>query len=481
MIKYEDFCKVFCELEKRENLFALEFNGVKYWKYARYIICSFLAKKLFEYEISDFWMNPENKWRNNKYKHKYQKYTDAVFHNVNLTSKKDILLFTFPRRIKCDNKYVSPVTDEISLHLKRSSSIIEVPYCGGYYRPSPIRRIKYFDLWDDIFDEKNSYVPINRGQLSKQLLHIFEKEFDIKFTTDEKKVILLCINRCLMFRDELMARYKRIITKVSPKVVLYTMAYINEWVMLTEVLKEMDIPSVEILHGYVAENNMAYTYKEIGLDDALPDYIFAYSQIQKDSIKWGIPKERVRVVGNPWLEKRKKDFISESNIQREKKQIVFISGTLSSIEKYIVYMAENIDLDKYDITFKLHPEEYGCWNNIYKELPDSVKVVDNNENDIHYYLARADFVIGITSTALFEAAIYSAKIIVLEEDGWQNMDILLKAGRASCVHDFSELLLTVMDDTVQNSMSNTCFYAENAMENINNEIEKIITEREKGC
>lgn len=478
MISYDELCMRFCDLEKREDLFSLEFNGVKYWKYARYILCCFMQKKLKERKIPDFWMNPENELSNRKYTYRYQKFTDKLFHNVFLAREKDIMLFTFQRRVKYKSKYISPVTDEIAINLKRNACIIETPYCGGYYRPSPIRGIKYFDLWEGVYDGESNYVPINRGYLSKQLLHLFEREFEIKFTTDEKKTILLCINRCIMFRDEIMSRYRKMLTKVNPKVVLYTMSYINEWVMLTEVLREMGIPSVEILHGYVAENNMAYTYSEAGLNDALPDYIFAYSEAQKNAIKWGIPRERIRVVGNPWLEK-KKALISEQGIQKKKKQIVFISGAISSIEKYIVTLAEKIDQDKYDIIFKLHPEEYGCWEKIYKELPASVEVVDSNENDIHYYLARADVVIGITSTALFEAAIYSAKIIVLQEDGWFSMNILLKAGRASLVHDVRDLFSVISNDSVQETKKNSNFYAEHAIENVNNEIEKIIMKGKK--
>lgn len=480
MVEHVEFCDKFCEIERKYKLFDIEFNGVKYWKYARYYIYNVIWHNLYGI-IFPFWFDDKSEWKCSRYIHRYQKLTDILFHNINLSFKKDVLLFTFNRRIKSGKQYISPVTDEISMQLKRSHCIVESPYCGGYYRPTPIRGIKYFDVWDGVGDKSKEYKPINRGQLRKQLLSIFETEFNLKFTSEEKRILLTNINYYIMYRNDLMTKYRRIIKKVAPKMVLYTAAYIGDMVVLTEVLKELDIPSVEILHGFVAENNMAYTYAEIGLNDALPDYIFAYNQIQKDSIKWGLPKECVKVVGNPWLEKRKKNFISESNIQREKKQIVFISGAIPAIEKYIAYMAEKIDKDKYDIIFKLHPVEYGCWNNIYKKLPNSVEVVDNNENDIHYYLARADFVIGITSTALFEAAIYSAKIIVLEENSWQSMEILLKAGRASLVSNAQELFLSVTDDKCQDSQNNISFYAENAIENINNEIEKIITEREKGC
>ncbi len=389
-------------------------------------------------------------------------------------------MFTFQRRVKYKKKYISPVTDEISLHLQRSHCIIEEPYCGGYYRPVPIRGIKYFDVWEGVGNRTEEYVPINRGQLRKQLLHIFEQEFKVSFTQSEKKYIITNINYYIMYHDELVKNYKKIFSKIKPKVVMYTCSYVGIRVVLTEVSKELNIPCIEMLHGYVDDSCVAYNYAEVGMNDALPNYIFAYSQIQKDTLKWGIPKDHVRVVGNPWLEKRKNEFQIEGNAAKKKKTITFISSANPAIEKYLVSLAGHIDQDKYEIIFKLHPEEYAAWRMSYQNLPDNIKVIDNNEKDIHYYLANSDFVIGITSTALFEAAAYHADIYILEEESWQSMNILLNAGRASLVHNDQELYSCIMSCS-DNNVNKTCFYEENAIENINAQIEQIIREGERKC
>lgn len=480
-MEYTETCAKFCEIEARYNLFDLEFNGIRYWKYARYYVACILGQKIYGFSVP-FWLDTENPWKIPRYSHKYQKYTDAIFHNVNHTLEKDIMLFTFQRRVKYKKKYISPVTDEISLHLQRSHCIIEEPYCGGYYRPTPIRKIKYFDVWEGIGDETNVYTPINRGQLRKQLLRIFEQEYDILFTQSEKKNIISNLNYYIMYHDELVANYKKILSKVRPKVVIYTSSYIGIRVILTEVLKELKIPCIEILHGYVDDSNIAYHYAKEGLNDSLPDYIFAYSQIQKDILKWGIPKDCVRVVGNPWLEKRKKECLIDRKKEKERKIITFISSARPAIEKYLVKLAEQIDQDKYEIVFKLHPLEFDSWRMVYQNLPDYVRVIDNNEKDIHSYLANSDFVIGITSTALFEAAAYPADIFILEEESWQSMHILLQAGRATLVHNDDELYSCIMSSSEDKSEIKSCFWAENAIENINMEIEKIISrEGEKEC
>ena len=479
-MEYTEFCAKFCEIEARYKLFDLEFNEIKYWKYARYYVFNILGQKLYDLSVP-FWLDTENPWKLPRYSHQYQKYTDAIFHNVNLTSEKDIMLFTFQRRVKYKKKFISPVTDEISLHLQRSHCIIEEPYCEGYYRPTPIRNIKYYDVWEGIGDETKVYTPINRGQLRKQLLHTFEQEYDITFTQSEKKNIISNLNYYIMYHDELVAKYMKILSRIRPKVVIYTSSYIGIRVVLTEVLKELNIPCIEILHGYVDDNCIAYNYSETGMNDSLPDYIFAYSQVQKDTLNWGIPRDHIRGVGNPWLEKRSKKFLAERGEKRNKKRITFISSANPAIEKYLVHLADHIDQDDYEIIFKLHPEEYALWKKVYQDLPDHVKVIDNNDKDIHYYLANSDFVAGITSTALFEAAVYPVQIYILAEESWQSMHILLNAGRASLIQDCRELYSSIMNDQNKNNKIDCNFYAENAIDNINTEIEKIIREGEKEC
>lgn len=475
-----ELCSKFCKFEKRENLFLLESNGIRYWKYARYIMIELLRFKLFG-KIVPRWFNPENKPVNHKYQYNYQKYTDAFFHNVKLSSHKDILLFSFPRRVKCDNKYVSPVTDEICVSLKRSTCVVETPYDGGYYRPSSIRGIKYFDPWAHIEDEKETYTPINRRQLRKEILCSFEKEFDIHFTAEEKKGLLFNLNYCIMFRDDLMARYKKIISKVTPKVVLYTMANVSEWIILTETLKELGIPSVELLHGYVDDINIVYNYAEVGLNDVLPDYIFVFSQIQKDIIKWGIPKKNIRVVGWPWLEKKKNEVSAYVDKQKRKKTILFISCGSPVMAKYIKILAKELDKSKFEIIFKLHPTEYGAWKEQYPDMPDNIQVIDNNEHDIYFYFSKSDIVAGIVSTALYEAAIFPVPIYILAEDMHERMNILLKSERAVLVHDETELLSCILNGSEKKYKTDVSFFAEHAIENINYEIEKIIIERGKEC
>lgn len=482
MLNQNDFCKRFCELEESHKLFDVEFNGITYWKHARYFVLNMIRYKLYGTNVP-FWFDNDKRdtWKLSKYTHEYQKLTDKLFHNINLCTQKDVLLFSSSRRVKDGKKYVSPMTDEISLRLERSHCILEAPYCGGYYRPALVKGIKYFDVWNGVGEDTKLRAPLNRGRFRKQILKIFEDEFGIEFTNEEKKILLVNINYYIMYRNDLINNYKKIIKKIAPKVVLYTCAYIGDMVVLTEALKEMNIPSIELLHGYVEDTTVPYNYSNINLNDALPDYIFAFSQIQKDIIHWGIPKKNVRVVGWPWLEKKKNELSVDVDRQKKKKTILFISSGNPVIAKYVDVLSRELDQNQYEIILKLHPTEFVAWKEQYHNLPDAVQVIDNNEHDIYFYFAKSDIVIGIVSTALYEAAIYPVPIFILAEDMYERMNILLRSGRAELVHDETALLSCVTKESGGNYKMDAAFFAEHAMENINNEIENIITERGKSC
>lgn len=472
---YEQLCRKICEIETSYDLFHLSFHDVAYWKYARYYVYRILLHKFFG--IHTPWLEKKNGIEYKEQPHFIPKFTDPIFHSEDSTVSGDILMFTFNRRARQGKLYVSSVTDEIALNLEVSNCIVEVPFNNGYYQPVPIKDIKYFDPWEGVGsgDGQKPYNYINRGTLRRQLLQIFEKEFDISFSLEEKNILTTNINYFIMYRQELMANYRSVIQKVNPKLVLLTTSYIGEWVVLVELLKELKIPSIEILHGYVDDNYLPYNYQKKGMNDAQPDYIFVYSQLQKDQVNWGIPYDHIRITGYPEGEKRSRELLAHP-LKRNKKRITFISNMVQVMEKYLNVLAENINLAEYEILFKLHPNEYTCWNEIYKNLSQCVQVIDHNKYDIHYYLANSDIVVGINSTALFEATFYPVDIYILQEDSYQNMNLLIRSGAATLVCGSPALLSCIYENSAGKSSNNDNIFRKNSINNVNSEIERILGE-----
>lgn len=319
-------------------------------------------------------------------------------------------------------------------------------------------------------------------ELEARLFHIFEAEFAVAFTDQEKEILCTNINYYVMYRDELLENYKKLLYYIRPKVVLYAESFTGEKVVLTEALKEIKIPCIEILHGYMTDNTVEYNYLETGINNALPDYIFTYSQVQKDIIRWGIPKDHVRVVGHPWLEKRKRELLQcNFDKNKSKKVVTFISNANLSIIKYLTFVADLLDPDKYELKLKLHPTEI---QENYQDLPDSIEIIYGNRadvQDIHYYLAKSDIVVGIASTALYEAAIYPVEIFVLQESEFEIMNLMLESERATLVNSPEQLYEFVISESRQKSSESMNFFATNAIDHINKQINMIIEETKKVC
>lgn len=109
-----------------------------------------------------------------------------------------------------------------------------------------------------------------------------------------------------------------------------------------------------------------------------------------------------------------------------------------------------------------------------KEL--EISYTPEEKGILTYYLANSDIVAGINSTALFEATFYPVDLYILQEDSYQNMNLLLKSGAATLVSDSHELLSCIYENGAGKSSNNDIIFRKNSIKNINSEIERILGE-----
>ena len=81
------------------------------------------------------------------------------------------------------------------------------------------------------------------------------------------------------------------------------------------------------------------------------------------TVSWGISLDNIRVAGYPEGERRAAELLADSR-NRDSIRITFISSMAPAIEKYINILADNLDMKKYEILFKLHPNEYTSWREL---------------------------------------------------------------------------------------------------------------------
>jgi hypothetical protein len=71
-------------------------------------------------------------------------------------------------------------------------------------------------------------------------------------------------------------------------------------------------------------------------------------------------------------------------------------------------------------------------------VPSNLLLADPKANTLEM-MARSEFVLGVYTTALFEAFALGCKVGVLAFSGWHHIRALVERGDATLIHDLAEL------------------------------------------
>ena len=152
-----------------------------------------------------------------------------------------------------------------------------------------------------------------------------------------------------------------------------------------------------------------------------PSKFYVWNQYWKELLDFPIEQKNIIVFPFQYLETEKDKY----NIENKKKNslIVFSQGGIT--DKITDKITENIMyFQKFNITFKLHPNEYHMIskykNLIYLQKKYNIKVVTNI--DLYEYLAKSEYQAGVFSTALYEGIEFNCKTILLDIPGIEYMD-----------------------------------------------------------
>ncbi|WP_291285053.1 hypothetical protein [Flavobacterium sp.] len=235
--------------------------------------------------------------------------------------------------------------------------------------------------------------------------------------------------------------------------------------------KKYKIPVVELQHGFVSEEHIAYHLgKGIEKDEMsklfYPDFYFAYGQFWKDLIN--IPSKVVNI-GNPYLEEQ---VNSIKTIPREnnEKTILYLSSAIAVSEtiEFICKLKTISDLYNYSIRFRPHPLEQSSVKEKYSAL-ENIGISISGEVPLYNDFSNSDIIIGELSTALFESLALKDKLHFLFMSSYTKSYINDKIKIPQVDGDTIENMFKK-----QNSSSDiSYFWEENWRDNFERELKKI--------
>jgi len=346
--------------------------------------------------------------------------SNYLFFNL---QKVEVLVFTHSRSKLVENRLIDPYTHYLVKNLiKNNISFLELesPHNGKH-----LREKKYYKRYlDSIFilrNIKNFFIKTNISQKNKKILKQLSKEIN-EGTDNFIDIRKILISNTKKFKPTY-SFYTKLLNKTKPKKIYLIVSYGRG--ELIRAANDLNIEIIELQHGTFSKYHLGYSFPNGNNKAYLPTKFYVWNKYWKDLINFPIPKENIILFPFQYLETEKKKY--NTLIKKENSLIVFGQGGITeSIADKII---SNINyFKKYNIIFKLHPNEYHMiskYKNLaYLKNKYNITVVTNI--DLYKTLATSDYQAGVFSTVLYEGIAFNCKTILLDLPGIEYMEKFIK-------------------------------------------------------
>lgn len=475
-------------LEQEYNLLEKSMYSIKYWQYIRSVVFMQIRQEIENKNINIKTGKSVSQKKPGiiRYLLRMRKIIDLlsvffIMSPVRNLKERDLLVLTFPRRVKVDNHFDFVYTEELLASLKLSYYVFESPRAKMY---NPIRT-------ENLISTKFLTKLAIRSKIMFKYLHKYR-------LSPEERVEIFKLTQLLNVTFEINLRYETIINlvqeliyqwfglkktigsildNINPKLIIEVSHTLRHTMIVNSIAKAKGIPVIEIQHGIMGQEHISYNYSGIKSLQSFPDYMFIFGEYWKDTTRLPLAKERVISTGFPYFEQCKRKYEFNVKKQSDIKYILFTSQGIVSKElsNLALNLVKQIDMSKFKIIYKLHPSEYKSWEREYSSFLDSgIEIIHDNNIEIYYFLALADFHIGVSSTCLLEGLGFGLKTIIYKAFTHENMAYFYKNKYATLASSCEEVISAIKNTDVPNIRS-TYLWEENALENMYKNIDIILS------
>lgn len=407
----------FLEIEKRYNLFEKKEQNVYYWKILRYHVFHEINKQ--KQGIRAIHLKATRK---DKVKNLLSMIKNAIFMNPFLKRRKEIIVLDHPRKLKFQDIEIDPYTHFFLKDMDKSEyELLERRYVGKFKKSvnSTNSSTDFFSLLNFI-NKKLRKITLSDHtiRLLAELEDEIQNKFDVKI--DLQKLAYEKISNFISVR-QIFGFYLR---KKRPKKLYLVVSY--ELDPFVAAAQDQNIEVIEFQHGLMGPNHIGYHFPDIEFVPYFPDQLYLFGRYWEEIT--ALPKNtRVKYYGYPYLKFYIDHYKIDINAKNDREIVVISQGTIGkSLSKIIHDLAQR--LPDYNFKYKLHPGEFGRWKNDYpwlKKLSQfpNVKVIENEEN-LYDMFSKAKYVIGVNSTAIFEAMAFKVVPVIVKLPSYEVMKTL---------------------------------------------------------
>ena len=366
----------------------------------------------------------------------------------------DVFLYSHGRRKCLDDGYwwdlvIDPVAEELEL----PALCMENYGDSAHAMPAKTERLTYKDVISCVTGLGKRLSGVWNPLTDQGRRRIEYVEHEIKDVFDTDLDLVTEVEQELIARRIRLTLYRTLLSRLDPKVVVvWTRPH-----TLVEAAQSLDIPVVELQHGMIYRYNFDYHFPGDRDAPTFADYLFTFGDYWCDAVDYPIPETHIIPTGYAYTEMVLEQYRGSAT---QTDDIVFISQPYVG-EKLSQFAVEFASLvDGRQVTYKLHPREYGDWRQQYPWLAnEDLQVIDTEEPELYELFANANTQVGVSSTALYEGTLFDTATYLVDLPRVSTMEYFHQAGVP--VVDSPRDLLTSIDDGAQNIPDSKPLFAPN--------------------
>jgi len=434
-VNLEKLANIFWRLEEKYDLISYEIDGIKVWQYQRFRIFNEMAMAVGLYKRAhtkkigfiDLLKASPSLF-----------YYSLVSNPLAGKYKKNMLIFNTGRKVNVDGKLIDIYTKyfieqeglkdyQIIEELQENIHLTHERKNRKHQDYQQVRTIVKTAISSFKFTpEQTAFIQ----KVNDEIVH----ELDIGYNLSW----LLRIGY-LYFKYDF-EFYVKLIKKRQPCKILMVCAYTNKK-SLVAAAKSCGVECIELQHGTMNRFHMGYTYPNHSSVDYFPDKMFVFGQYWKEHVQLPLKPENVIVKGFPYFNRVSRKYL---HLKKNKNQITILSQGSIGLRMSRLFAKDVSRFGDFNIKYKLHPGEYARYKDDYLELMEAagfsnVEIIDNSEQNLYHFLNTSEYVVGVYSTAVYEALAFGCKVVVLNLPGVEYMSELIENKYVVFAKDFEEV------------------------------------------
>ncbi len=425
-------CEAIWEAEARLGLLDWEVDGVKPWQANRFGVYKTLVTRLALFERVPE-SPPQSPWGRLRFWRRilHGTLTCSPFQGEQTF---DALVFESERAEIRDGSSSCPYTSGLVRRLRQEGKTVQMidPHADGTHRKEadPFRRFNDAIALESALRFRTSGWRARSRDV--RFVTAIEEHFATTMVGRVSLGWLLSpgIPRFLAAR----ATYRRLLEKRQPSEIFCVCAY-GGLAALVAAAHEMSIPVSEVQHGMLDGLHLGYRYPVLprtGHLDYFPDRFFAWELKTNQAGPMPCEIDLIPFPQAERLHRLRATAVKEANLV-----IVLSQPTVAGMMVKALIDRRHA-LAGFRLVIKLHPIELEDprRRNVYLPLAGEGNISFDESGDLHNLLSRAEYQIGVYSSALFEGIELGCRTLLLPLPGIEHMERLLKSNQAVLIDEF---------------------------------------------